>query len=189
MKWIHIDFWFWDCTFRTDAYLTDKEQKVFNGLLAKFIKKCQPYIRRKFFLYEDIPHCFLALEVKDKKDIPKISAFCRMFSAPFIYKAYYNPKADGDENNGEGFLDILNAMTDFYLFKKDNRITHIIHCCMEFMLQSRQMECEFYQNMAILYQVKKIGTRKITYGLKKIIPSLRKKLIKYIDKLDLRKRL
>ncbi len=188
MKWIHIDFWFWDRTFRTDRYLTDIEQSEFNNLLAKFISKCQPYINRKFFLYEDIPHCFLALEVKDIKDIPKIVSLTKILKADFIYKAQYNALVGGDEGNGEGFLNVLNAMTDFYLFHKDQRITHIIHCCMEFMLQSRQSECEFYRNMSILYQVVKIKNKKVVYGVKRFSPSLRKKLISYIDKLDLRKK-
>jgi len=100
----------------------------------------------------------------------------------------YLNQADATEGgNGEGFLNILDAMTEFYLFKRDNRITHIIHCCMEFMTQSRQSECEFYSNMALLYQVVKSKNRKITYGLKKLKPSLRKKLSRYIKSLDLRR--
>ncbi len=190
MKWIHIDFWFWDCTFRTDAYLKPKEQKQFEKLLADFIIQCKPYINRKFYLYEDIPHCFLALEIKNNFCLSLIKKIIKKIKKPdFIYKMYLNTIDATDEANGEGFLDILNAFTDFYLFKRDNRITHIVHCCMEFMTQSRQSECEFYKNMAILYQVKKIGSRKITYGLKKLTPSLRKKLIKYIKSLDLRRRL
>ena len=187
MKWIHIDFWFWDCTYRTDAYLTEKKKKQFERLLAKFITKCRPYIKRKFYLYEDIPHCFLALET-EKKYIPLIQKYIPLLKADFIYKAYYNSKAGGDKGNGEGFLNILDAFTEFFLFKKDNCITHIVHCCMEFIHPSRQAECEFYQNMAILYQVVKIKNRKVTYGLKKIRKPLRKKLIKYIKSLDLRRR-
>lgn len=188
MKWVHVDIWFWNCTFRTDAYLSEKERRNFEKLLTEFITQCKPYIRRKFFLYEDIPHCFIALEVKKEKDIKRIGSFCSILKSPFIYKAYLNKADATDVDNGEGFLDVLNAMTEFYLFRKDNRITHIIHCCMEFMLPSRQAECKFYQNMAVMYQVKKIGTRKITYGLKKITPKIRTKLIKYIHSLDLRRR-
>ena len=108
---------------------------------------------------------------------------------PYIYKCYLNlDKSNNDQSNGDGFLNILNAFTDFYLFKQDNRITHIIHCAMEFMMQSRQRECNFYQNMATLYQVVKKDGKKIVYGYKKFNPKLRKKLRKYVNQLDLRRK-
>jgi hypothetical protein len=187
MKWIHIDFWFYEVNYRTDAYLTIKEQRDFESLIALFLRKCGKLVKRKFYLYEDIPHCFLALEIdnKDKAKIDKIRQ--KIFVADYIYKTLLNDKAGSDKGNGEGFLDIINAFTDFYLFKCDNRITHIIHCCMEFMMQSRQSECEFYQNMAMLYQVVTVNKKKVVYGLKRFTPQTRKKLKNYINQLDLRK--
>lgn len=188
MRWVHIDFWFWDCNYRTDKYLTPQQQKQFEQLLANFIIQCRPYINRKFYLYEDIPHCFLALELKNIFYLPKINQLIQKINKPeFIYKMIINTTAGDDRANGEGFLNILNAFTDFYLFKKDNRITHIIHCCMEFMTQSRQKECEFYQNMAIDYQVVKVKNRKLVYGYKRFTPEIRKKIKKFIDDYDLRK--
>lgn len=187
-KWIHIDFWFRDCNFRVDKYLNKKKQTEFEKLLADFITKCKPFIKRKFYLYEDLPHCFLALEIKSIGYLLKIEKLIQAIKKPeFIYKMQINTTAGDDANNGEGFLDILNAWTDFYLFKKDNRITHIVHCSMEFMMQSRQTECTFYQNMATLYQTKTIKGKKIVYGFKKLTPKLRKEMKRYINKLDLRR--
>ena len=191
MRWVHIDFWFWDCNFRKDAYLNKRKQRLFEALLAKIIILSRPYIKRKFYLYEDIPHCFLALELKDEKYQKKIENIIKSLlkqKPDFLYKMNINLKAGDDASNGEGFLNILDAFTEFYLFKRDNRITHIIHCCIEFMTQSRQDECEFYQNMAILYQVAEVNGRKVAYGFKKITPTLRQRLITYIEKMNLRKR-
>ena len=190
MKWIHIDIWFYNCNFRTDRYIAKKYQEDFEIRIASFLENCKHLINRKFYLYEDIPHCFIALELKHTKYIKRIDQWRKIMfdEAPYIYKTYINNKAEGDKENGEGFLDILNAFTDFYLFRKDNRITHIIHCCMEFMMQSRQSECQFYQNMATLYQVRKIKNKKIVYGFKKLNPRVRKKMKRYVNQLDLRRR-
>jgi hypothetical protein len=184
MRWIHIDFWFNKINRRTDYYLNKKEQKDFEGLIRNILLGLKDKIKRKFYLYEDIPSCFLALELKDEKGISMVKKIIKKIQRPYIYKVLINLSCD-DRSNGEGFLDILNAFTDFYLFKRDNRITHIVHCCMEFMLQSRQKECQFYQNMATLYQVVKRDGKKIVYGYKKFNLQLRKKLKKYIHSLNL----
>jgi len=183
--WLHIDFWFQrGKNWRTDYYLNKKEQGDFEELLTDLIKRLSP--SRKFYLYEDIPSCFLALEDVDIEEAKRI---IRRIKRPYIYKCFVNlDKQNDDKANGEGFLNILNAFTDFYLFKKDNRITHIVHCCMEFMLQSRQKECEFYQNMAINYQIAIRKGKKIVYGYKKITPEIRKRMIKWIKSLDLRRK-
>lgn len=176
MKWVHIDIWFSDVCFRSgkyrsNRYLTPQEQIEFRHIVATFIRRCKPYINRKFFLYEDIPHCFIALEVKNPQDLKKISQWCKIYlKAPFIYKAYLNERA-GDLGNGQGFLNVLNAMADFYLFHRDNKLTHIIHCCLEFMMGSRKEENQFYKNMSLCYNDK---IRKITFAQ-------RKKLLQFID--------
>ena len=110
---------------------------------------------RKFYLYEDIPHCFIAIELKNIKYKNIIDDWRKTIfdGAPYIYRTYINEHAGDDAGNGKGFLNVLNAMTDFYLFNKDNKITHLIHCCMEFMTQSRRKECEFYQNISfVIYE-------------------------------------
>jgi len=188
MKWVHIDFWFETYSFRRERYLNKKQQREFELLLKDFISQCKRYINRKFYLYEDIPHCFLALELKSISYLPTIDRIVRRIQKPkFIYKMWINVLAGNDASNGDGFLDILNAFTDFYLFKRDNRITHIIHCCMEFMMQSRQDECKFYQNMAINYQVVKRYGKTLVYGYKKLTPKMRKIIRRYVNSLDLRR--
>ena len=112
MKWIHIDFWFWKNTFRTDAMFTLKQKKEFEKSLSQLITKSRPYINRKFFLYEDLPHCFLALELKSVFYIPCIDKIIKKQKYPeFIYKCQINTTAGNDQDNGDGFLDILVSFT------------------------------------------------------------------------------
>jgi len=131
MTWVHIDFWFKIHSAEQEVYLSKEEQKDFEKLLANIIKKLEPI--RKFYLWEPVPHCFLALE-----GVPvwKIAALISKIKKPYIDKICITKKT-GDEGNGEGFLNVLNAMTNFYLFSRDNKLSHVIHCCLEFIFQSR----------------------------------------------------
>lgn len=186
MRWVHIDFWF-DKQKYNDISSDQKAQ--FEDLLRRYLKWVRPFIRRKFYLYEHTPHCFLALELRSVLFFYIIQfVLIRFIRKPlFIIKAQGNLTNGGDKGNGEGFLNILNAFTDFYLFQRDCRVTHIIHCCLEFMTCNRQAENEFYQNMAIMYQdvvLDEDGKKIFMY--KEITPELREKIKAYDVSWDLR---
>ena len=154
--WIHIDIWFNKVDYKKDTMLNSEQQEDFEIRIASFLENIKHLIKRKFYLYEDIPHCFIALELKKKNSKIVIDTWRKvLFKAPYIYKSYINDKQTNDQNNGEGFLNILNAFTDFHLFHKDNKTSHIIHCCLEPMLQSRKREVDFYKYMQLLYENKK----------------------------------
>ena len=64
MTWVHIDFFF-----NSEAYtriLTQDEQFLFENLVRKIIKRTRLIVRRKFYLYEPQPNCFLALELRSR---------------------------------------------------------------------------------------------------------------------------
>ena len=145
-KWLHIDFWFFK-EISPGRYLTPEQQKDFEEVIKFLIEKLNP--TRKFYLYEPVPHCFLALE---DIDIELADILIKEIKREYIEKVEINIEGN-DENNGEGFLDILNAFTDFHLFKQDNKLTHIIHCCMEFIHQTREEEISFYEKMIKLYKL------------------------------------
>lgn len=185
MKWIHVDIWFQEADWHKDSWLTAEEKKDFEKRIAEFLRAIKGHIRRKFYLYEDIPHCFIALELvhEDESKIRgQLSAF---YTAPYIYKAGITTYTQ-DEKNGEGFLNVLNAMTDMYLFERDARLTHVIHCCLEFITGIRKDEHEFYLNMAILYQPVKICKGKNVPEYKKINNPMRRKLVDFIKRYDLK---
>lgn len=151
-KWVHIDFFF-----KSYYGLDQDERFMFEDLVKKIILSLKPFIRRKFYLYEPQPNCFLALEVKAKIFIPLVSLVIWIYKREydFIEYMYLHSVSGKDETNGEGFCDVLNAMTDYYLFKKDAKLHHIIHCCLEFQMITRSAEVDFYKLMVKGYEEKK----------------------------------
>lgn len=164
MTWRHIDFWVSDrCIYgnKEAIYFNPDHQYHFELFLADLITALKPFIRRKFYLYEPQPHIFLAIEISCWAFIPLvwiIVFFFRRKRPGFILGLYLKSKhikSEGDEYNGEGFLNVMNAMTDYYLFKKDCKLTHLIHCLLEFQHQFRDREIAFYKEMIKLYELKK----------------------------------
>lgn len=155
--WRHIDFYFntkyLDKKGAYDKYLNPKEQIMFENCIANIISNCREYVKRKFYLYELKPHCFLAIEIKYEKDLKFIRQIIKKHIKylDFIKSVKINPKKTNDEGNGEDFLIILNAFTEAYLFHRKQKLTHIVHCCMEFIHQTRDKEIEFYNKMLTLY--------------------------------------
>ena len=168
--WIHINFWFNrpDKIHRTKYYLTPIQQKKFHKLLRKIVNN--PLIKRKFFLYEPSPHCFLALEIKDylvRPCIYFIMKICKFENLKFIKQFNYSLNCN-DENNGKYWLNCLNKFTDLTLaektifppwlkkfpFKNLRTTAHIIHCCLNQITNSRLLERKFYKIMYKIYKEK-----------------------------------
>jgi hypothetical protein len=146
MYWAHIDFFFKK---NINNYLSEDEQFAFEDLLRKIIRRIKPFIRRKFYLYEPQPNCFLAIELRSKIFIPIVYLLVKGLHRDYWFIKHFSlhSVSGKDETNGEGFLDVLNAMTNYYLFKNDAKLTHIIHCCLEFQKQIRVKELLFYYEM------------------------------------------
>jgi hypothetical protein len=155
--WKHIDFYFntqyKDKSGAYDKYLNPKEQVMFERCIANIITDCRKIIKRKFYLWEPEPHCFFAIEINDVKYLKLISQSLKknIKGLSFVKRARINPKQMHDETNGEDFIIVLNAFTEAYLFHRHSRLTHIIHCCMEFQHQTREKEIRFYEKMLALY--------------------------------------
>jgi hypothetical protein len=188
MRWVHIDFWFnlSGPAEVVDRYLYPEDQKDFESLIKRIILEVKP--KRKFYLWEHKPHCFLALEVANLGKVKKVVDHLKKnLRANITYRKYIenielNTKASSDNCNGQGFLNVLNAFTDFYLFQRDNKISHVVHCCLEPIFQVRQLENEFYQNMATMYQDVKLDDKgEKVYSYKKITPEMRDFFKSYTD--------
>ena len=148
MRWIHIDFFF-------RGYLDADEKFLFENLVRKIIKRTRWVVRRKFYLYEPQPNCFLALEMRSVIFIPAILWLCVLYRGKHWFIKHMGVHTTGgrdeyDGNNGEGFLNIMNAFTDWYLFTKfdsNTRLLHILHCALEFQTMSRYEEVSWYKQM------------------------------------------
>lgn len=184
-RWVHIDFWFNVDSGQDDYYLNPEQQKIFEDLLRAFIKTLNP--KRKFYLYEPNPHCFLALEGVDIRKARGLAESINRFLDPkgFIYRVELNTKCTSDNVNGQGVLNIWNAFCDFYLFHRDNKISHAIHCCLEPIFQVRRKENEFYRKMAVMYQDVKVVKGRRIYCYKKLTRRSLKKLRAYEDSITL----
>ena len=172
--WIHINFWFKrpKGIHRRSYYLTPSQQKKFHYLLRKIISN--PFIQRKFFLYEPSPNCFLAIEIKDylasiyaKIMIKVCKRVCKQQRLKFIRYIDYKLNSQ-DEKNGEYFLNCLNAFINLTLalkspyppwlkkfaLKKLRLTAHIVHCCLNQITNSRRLERKFYKAMYKTYKCK-----------------------------------
>jgi hypothetical protein len=114
-KWVHINFWFKDPY--KEYLLTLEEYEEFLVFLRDLVKTNCP--KRKFFLFEPYPHCFLAMEIDRKVVIDRVPDFVQR----------YEVKSGNDTDNGQLFLDIMDKFTDFSLsiYNKDN-LAHLLHC-------------------------------------------------------------
>ncbi len=157
-NWIHIEFWFktyfWDRSYKMVNY---KEQKKFENILSLILMKCSPYYLRKFYLYEPNPHCFLALELKDRDLFSKIEEQINFIKISYIKKMDFIRKIELkrdtlDGNNRDGFIKILDAMADYQLLYQDNSLSHIIHCMIDTASLTRQEENLLYTLMAKHYK-------------------------------------
>lgn len=162
--WIHIDFTFKsrDGKHRKNYYLNNKKERIFHKFIKKMISYISEFtkIKRKFFLYEPKPHCFLALEIKQIPDNFDIQDFILPKFVKSISWRYAK-----DESNGKLFLDSLDKMTNVILsyskksppwlksFPPRQRLfAHILHCSMNSLLNSRVKELKFYRHMIKCYR-------------------------------------
>lgn len=162
-NWIHIDFMFygahgkWWRTFQKT--LGTQNHRRFKQLLRIIYTKCQEYIVRGFYLYEPDPHCFFAMELVDTRyiyiiekiinDIRKV--YLSRDEMEFIRSMQIRENTN-DAENGEGFLTVLSAMTEYNLVHEDNSISHIMHCCINNSGFPRMKENRFYKLMGKLYK-------------------------------------
>ena len=174
--WIHINFWFKrpNKIHRTKYYLTPIQQIEFHKLISKICKF--PLIKRKFFLYEPNPHCFLAIEINKwlvKLFIDMVKNMLMKETPKFIIGIDFASDTNDTGKKGEAeiFVDCLNAFTKvtlssntifspswykkFPIKHKNIGITgHIIHCCLNQITNSRLLEKKFYQEMNKFYKTK-----------------------------------
>ena len=168
--WLHINFWFNrpNKIHRKSYYLTQTQQKKFHKLLRSITSN--PFIKRKFFLYEPSPHCFLAIEIKDYLAYlctKLIIEIIKRRKLKFINQVTFKLNS-GDEKNGDYFLNCLNAFCEVSLAEKQmspvwlkkfplknlKMVAHIIHCCLNQITNSRPLERRFYKTMFKTYKCK-----------------------------------
>ena len=173
MIWKHINFYFnipkqgkkyqhlnvqdWDRVLANDSnyhkYPKGKYLELVQYIKA-IVESQNKYINRFFWLFEDTPHLFLALEYKSK--IPSNNAILekiRTISKPSFIIVSSNIQNGRDEINGNHALDIWHAASKFAFYRcsKDYKPEYlscdenkIIHCFSNTNFVSWENESCFY---------------------------------------------
>lgn len=105
--------------------------------------------RRKFFLFEDKPDFFLAMEIeKDKKCLfskKKIKFYKEI--APSFIKKLWVIKNTTDAENGEFFLNVMNLHADALLENLDTPLQHLTHCILNQLGMNREQESRWHYSL------------------------------------------
>ena len=110
-------------------------------------------IERFFFLFEDEPHLFLALEFKEDPSQLEILTMLSEVERPYFVKVDFQMTNGHDEENGEHALDMFYASSRFALWRCSkeyashylgNNENKIIHCFCNMNFVSWKRESVFY---------------------------------------------
>lgn len=161
MKWIHLNLYFnmrnWDKVLAQDSnyhkYPKGKYLELIKYIQA-IVENQKEYINRFFFLFEEEPHLFLALEYKeDKPDANTILNNIKNISCPLFIRISANITFGNDEDNGDRAIDLWYASAKFafwrcskeyrplYLSCDENKV---IHCFCNSNFVSWENESRFY---------------------------------------------
>jgi len=163
-EWIHIEFYFFrnPSEHRNSYYLNPKQLKKFREYISLIIKKYKNHIFRKFYLFEQYPHCFLALEIKTL-NMWRFYKIKEQLKPPSFISAI-KTKSSNDEDNKEAFLNFQNSACEMILSKEikhppwlkefpkhERMIMHNLHCFMNSYTNSRPQELRIYRDMYLQY--------------------------------------
>ncbi len=161
MNWIHYSFIFKDhqktiAALHSDA-IKDKPDGIYRELvsyLKKVVDSVLPdLIYRYFYLFQDNPHLFLALELKDKSSIDLVKTRVDQVDMPNFMESMKIDLNTGDEGNGEEALDFFWAGTKFAFLRVsdayksgyyNNDEVKILHCFCNQLFVSWDNEAVFY---------------------------------------------
>lgn len=164
--WFHIEYYFKTTKYnkRGIAYLGPRQLIEFKKYINKIVKAYSPALKRRFFLFEPKPHCFLALEINGN-NLNKIDQKVLNITPPKFVHGFVHNYNSHDETNGEVFLDFMNGAYDLIMIKdkkfcpswlkkhpKDWQVlTHSVHCLLNSFTNSRVKENMFYNLMDKTY--------------------------------------
>lgn len=172
--WVHLEFKFR----KRNNHLKRKDYFRLINLFNFILLTVKP--KRKFWLFEDYPDVFLAMDISPFKLFCFSSLRLDFYKSilPDIVKDIKFVRHGKDEPNGEGFLNVMNAYSDIIL-NDDNKhsIKHLHHCILN------QFGCdikdEIEWNRSLLEERLKMlkkEKRKEKYGKKKSKESSNKRL-------------
>lgn len=159
MTWMHINFWF-----NGGQDLDESKNKRMRQYIASLCDHLDPYIKRFYYLYEDNPHLYLALELKDKCYNGRIIEILTDHYRPQFIKRVTNRFETNEASNGDLFLNILSSYCKSIVSYSENihiqqpgrikgltKLHHITHCIFDMIFGSRKEEIKFYKKQLSYY--------------------------------------
>jgi hypothetical protein len=160
-NWIHLSVNFKDYQATLLQLHNDAAQAKPAGIYKELIAYLKSIIdllspdlvRRYFFLFEPNPHLFLALELKDVKDIDLVKEKINQLTKPAFIGSIQTDMNTGDENNGEEAVDFFCAGARYALHRigdsykpgyENNDEVKLVHCLCNQLVATQGNEINFY---------------------------------------------
>jgi hypothetical protein len=136
--WLHVNFVF-------DG-LTGMELIEFKKLIQGLIKLLEP--EYKFYLFEPWPDCFLAMKLDRSERSIKDKVYNYMDKIEHDYIcAWWIDFNTKDYENGKDFIGAMKYLTNLALKTNLKQITRIMHCSLNSLWASSEMERDTYYSM------------------------------------------
>ncbi len=175
--WMHLELYFKDYSssiagFSKESFPQKKPEGAYKDLISylnRVVNSSSDLIRRYFFLFEEKPHVFLALELIDVNYFEEIKNQINRMERPEFISSYEVKLNTGDENHPESVLDLFWASAKYAFFRvTDSYVpgyynhdeTKIIHCFCNQLFTTWDNEILFYINGLFLRGVEKVNVRK-----------------------------
>jgi len=154
--WMHLELNFKAIDFSKEAFPQKKPEGPYKELITylnQVVNSVSGLINRYFFLFEDNPHLFLALEIINTDNFESIKDKINKIANPTFIDSYKIKFNTGDENHPEGTLDLFCASTKYAFFRitddysagyNNNDEAKIIHCFCNQLFATWNNEAIFY---------------------------------------------
>jgi hypothetical protein len=149
-EWIHIDLWF-------SKKFSDEQMSDVKTFLFYIYGRIYPWMSRCFYLCEG-RFLMFAVEVRNRGYIETIDRTINDLKKIYIDNGEIKAiskitieRNTNDYENGDGFLNVMNAIAEYEMIHRDNSATHLIHCMVNSMLLPYGKESKFYKLLGKTY--------------------------------------
>jgi len=177
-NWVHLSFTFKDIQKTRASLHTDASQDKPSGIYKELVNYLEKIvgslsldlIGRFFYLFEDTPHLFLAIELRDINKANLIKEKADSIKMPDFVDSIKLDLNTSDEGNGEEALDLFWAGTKYAFFRcndtykpgyYNNDEVKMFHCISNQLFVSWENEIIFYLRCLLHRGVKEVNAQMV----------------------------
>ncbi|MGE5197749.1 MAG: hypothetical protein ACM3IL_04520 [Deltaproteobacteria bacterium] len=155
--WIHLELYFKDYNEITEGIFPQQKPNQKYKELIRYLKavidNLSGLIDRYFFLFEQVPHLFLSLEVKDMNNIELVKRKITSIGEPLFVESSEIKLRTGDGGHPGPVIDFFKASSNYAFFRADpdyrpgyynHDETKLIHCFCNQLFVTWENEKLFY---------------------------------------------